>query len=203
MRASLSLALVLACSLALFAACGKKQASTPTATPQAVATTPAATSTPARTATAGAAGAAAAIAQLAALNGLRCVGSWKNTTFGSTGAFATSLETGGGGGTLHFEVGGNVFGAQGGVFDAPFVLQDGKITTEAHSPIFGHLSTHIGLDGTADGELSEIPALGPKSKATASDYSFRDNKLHFALKIDFGDGRPPANSVVDAACSKR
>jgi hypothetical protein len=142
-------------------------------------------------------------AELAALNGLRCVGQWRNQTFGSSGAFSSKLEAGGGGGSITLEVGGNVFGGTGGVFEAPFQLVGQALEINAHSTFLGHMEAHIGLDGTATGTLTGPPALGPKSQVTLTQYALgADRVLRFTVRIDFGDGRPVATSTVEAACSK-
>lgn len=142
-------------------------------------------------------------ANLAALNGLRCVGRWQNTTFGSSGAFSAKLEAGGGGGSITLEVGGNVFGGSGGVFEAPFQLVGQALAINAQSTFLGHMEAKIGLDGKATGSLAGVPALGPKSQVTLTQYSLAaDRVLRFTVRIDFYDGRPPATSMVEAACSK-
>lgn len=142
-------------------------------------------------------------ANLAALNGLRCVGRWQNNTFGSSGAFSSRLEAGGGGGSITMEMGGNVFGGPGGVFEAPFQLVGQALEINAHSTFLGHMEAKIGLDGKATGSLSGVPALGPKSQVTLTQYSMgADRVLRFTVRIDWGDGRPTATSTVEAACSK-
>jgi hypothetical protein len=139
---------------------------------------------------------------IAALNGLRCVGQWRNLTFGSTGAFAARVEAGGAGGALTLELGGNVFGGQGGVTELPFRQVGNELEIEAHTQSMGHVSARIGLDGKATGSLQGVPALGPRSEVTLTEYSFASNSLRMALRINFGDGRPAAQSVVEAACTR-
>jgi hypothetical protein len=187
-------------------ACGDDEAPTPTATPATTATAatttgPAATAAP-KAGTASATAAGAGPTSIAALNDLRCVGQWRNTTFGSSGAFAAHIEAGGGGGALTFELGGNVFGGEGGVVELPFRQVGSQLEVEAHSGLLGHVSARIGLDGKATGSLQGPPALGPRSTVTLTNYSFANNTLRFGLDIDFGDGRPHATSGVEAACSR-
>lgn len=179
---------------AVLAACSRgPRAPAPTPPPS-----PTATPTPSATATL-----PAGFAGLAALNGLRCVGQWRNTTFGSAGAFAARLEAGGGGGAITFEVGGNVFGGTGGVFEAPFRLVGQTLEIDARSDFLGRMQARIGLDGKATGSLTAPPALGPRSQVTLTEYALgADRVLRFTLRIDFGDGRPPATSVVEAACAR-
>jgi len=142
-------------------------------------------------------------ADVAALNGLRCVGQWRNTAYGSSGAFAAKVEAGGGGGSITLELGGNVFGGSGGVFEAPFRLVGRELEINAHSDLLGHVDVHIGLDGKSTGELSGTPALGPRSSVTLTQYSMSaDRGLRLTMDINPGDGRPAAISTVEAACSR-
>jgi hypothetical protein len=139
---------------------------------------------------------------IAALNGLRCVGQWRNLTLGSNGAFAARLEAGGAGGALFLELGGNVFGGQGGATELPFRQVGNELEIEAHTQTLGHASVRIGLDGKATGSLQGVPALGPRSEVRLTEYSFTNNTLRMAWIINFGDERPAAQSVVEAACSR-
>jgi len=143
-----------------------------------------------------------ALASLAALNGLRCSGQWRNSTLGTSGALSVRLEAGGGGGLMSFEVGGPVFGAQGGVFEAPFRLDGAEMVIDARSEFLGRVSARVGLDGkSGQAALQGPPALGPAATVTMTGYSLVNNVLHFGLTTDYGDGRPPATSVVEAACA--
>jgi hypothetical protein len=191
-------------AVALSFACGDEATNTaatpPPPTPTAITATPA--SAPPKAGTGTAITGVPGPTSIAALNGLRCVGQWRNNTFGSTGAFAARVEAGGAGGALFLEVGGNVFGGSGGVVELPFRLVDNQLEVEAHSQLLGHVSARIGLDGRATGSLQGPAALGPKANVTLTDYSFANNTLRFGLNIDFGDGRPPAQSTVQAACSR-
>jgi hypothetical protein len=201
--------------LAIVIACGGDDggpdaAASPPATDTA---TPLRTSTPIPTSTAavtssatpmatlGGSPAAAAVA-LARLNGLRCTGQWRNTTHGTSGAFSVRIEAGGGGGLASFEIGGPVFGAEGGVFEAPFRLEGTEIVISSRSDFLGEVTARIQLDGsTGEARLAAPPALGEAATVTLSEYSLAANVLHFALTTDYGDGRAPASSVVDAACA--
>jgi hypothetical protein len=139
---------------------------------------------------------------IAALNGLRCIGQWRNLTFGSAGAFAARLEAGGAGGALTLELGGNVFGGEGSVTELPFRQVGNELEIEAHTPSLGHVSARIGLDGRATGSLQLVPALGPRSEVTLTEYAFANNALRMGFSINFGDGRPMAHAVVEAACTR-
>jgi hypothetical protein len=142
------------------------------------------------------------MAALAALNGLGCTGEWHNPTTGGSGALSIRLEAGGGGGLITFEIGGPLFGAQGGVFEAPFHLEECDIVLDTSSDFLGHVTARAALDGTAaEATLSVLPALGASAVVTMSDYSFASNVLHFALTTNYGDGRPSATSEVAAACA--
>ncbi len=141
-------------------------------------------------------------ANLPVLNGMRCVGQWRNLTLGSTGAFAARIEVGGGGGAITLDVGGSVFGAQGGTVEWPFRLVNNAFEIEAHTTLFGHISMRIGLDGKAMGTLQGVPALGPQSTVALTDYSLVNNQLKFGVDIDSGNGRVKAKSEVTAACSR-
>ncbi len=157
-------------------------------------------STPSQTSTASAPPDPAAA--LAALNGLGCTGQWRNITLGTSGAFSVRIEAGGSGGLMSFEIGGPVFGAEGGVFEAPFRLEGSEMVIDAASEFLGQVSARIALDGSsAEATLEAPPALGATARVTATEYSFVENVLHVALTTDYGDGRAPGSSVIDAACA--
>jgi len=179
---------------------GGTQITPATGTPSAAPTT-AATSSPGAGAPSGAPAAAPA-ARLAALNGTRCVGQWKNATTNTSGALASRLEVGGAGGVVHWEIGGPVFGGQGGTFDAPFRLVGEIVEIEAHSDWLGHMSARIGLDGKTTATLQEVPPLGLKSMVTVTDAKYVANKLTFNLKVEPNDGSPNQSANVEAACSR-
>lgn len=197
-----TLLLLAAAALVVLGACSRggvqiaPASPTPTSTAVASATASAiSTSTAAPTPASGA-------NRLVALNGTRCVGQWRNTTMGTSGAFATRIEAGGSGGAIRFEVGGPVFGGSGGTFEAPFRLVGEEMEIEAHSDFLGHMSLRIPLDGKATGTLQGMSGLGPASMATITDYSFANNSLAVTLRVEPGGGRPPQTSTVEAACSR-
>ncbi len=112
------------------------------------------------------------------------------------------IEAGGGGGLISFEIGGPVFGGQGGVFEAPFRLEGTEMVIDARSEFLGQVSARLGLDGKAgQATLQGPPALGPAAAVRMTEYSLANNILHASLTTAYGDGRPPATSVVDAACA--
>lgn len=204
---SAPLALLPGCVLLLAACSGSKPEASPAApavttavaTVAAVAATMAATATPVSTASA----ASASAATLVALNGLRCQGQWRNQSFGSTGAFSARVESAAGGGVITFEVGGNLFGASGGVFQAPFRVSGNSLVIDQRSDFLGQVQASIELGGKATATMTAPPALGPGSKVTLTEYTYGPNGLlKFALNIDFGGGRSPASSTVEAACAK-
>lgn len=103
---------------------------------------------------------------------------------------------------MSFEVGGPVFGAEGGVFEAPFRLQGSEMVIDSSSEFLGHVSARIALDGSSgEATLEAPPALGAAARVTANKYSLVDNVLHVALTTQDGDGRATASSVIDAACA--
>jgi hypothetical protein len=183
-------------------ACDDGEEATSTATAIATAAPTAAATAAPKAGTASTTVAGPGPTSIAALNDLRCVGQWRNTTSGTSGAFAAHIEAGGGGGALTLELGGNVFGGDGGVVELPFRQVGNELEIEAHSAALGHVSARIGLDGKATGSLQGPPALGPRSTVTLTNYSFANNTLRFGLDIDFGDGRPHATSGVEAACTR-
>ena len=183
---------------------GSTQITPAPGTPTAASTTTAAASSPAAGAPSGAGGAPTALpaARLAALNGTRCVGQWKNATTSTSGALAIRLEVGGAGGVVHWEIGGPVFGGQGGTFDAPFRLVGEIVEIEAHSDWLGHMSARIGLDGKTTATLQEVPPLGLKSMVTVTNAKYVANKLTFNLKVEPNDGSPNQSASVEAACTR-
>lgn len=177
---------------------------TESATPPAATSTSATTSTPAASATAVETPDAPpdAIAALAALNGLGCTGGWQNVTNGASGAFSVRIEAGGGGGLMTFEIGGPVFGAQGGVFEAPFHLEGTDIVIDARSEFLGDVAVRAALDGSsAEATMTAPQALGPDALVTMTDFSYVNDVLRYGLDTDFGDGRPNASSLIEAACA--
>jgi hypothetical protein len=104
---------------------------------------------------------------------------------------------------MTFEIGGPVFGAAGGVFEAPFRLEGSDMVIDTPSEFLGHVTARIALDGSAADATLEAPAaLGSGASVTATSYSLADNVLHMELTTDYGDDRAPATSVVDAACAQ-
>lgn len=193
MRFTRSLSPILGSALLLAACSGGKPEPTPVAT--VVPLTPTATPT--------VSAAVASAAALTALNGLRCQGQWRNNTFGSTGAFSARVESSAGGGIITFEVGGNVFGGNGGVFHAPFRVSGGSLVIDQRSDFLGQVQASIEPGVKTTATMTAPPALGQNSKVTLTDYSYGPNGLlKFRLNIDFGAGRPPASSTVEAACAK-
>jgi len=185
---------------------------TATATPAASSTRPATTSTQPARATASAtatttpaatpAASADALAALAALNGTGCTGDWQNETTGASGALWIRIEAGGGGGLMTFEIGGPVFGAQGGVFQAPFRLEGTDIIIDARSEFLGDVDVRAALDGSAaEATMTAPPALGPDAVVTMTDFRYANDVLQWRLDTDYGDGRPHASSIIEAACA--
>ncbi len=137
---------------------------------------------------------------LADLDGLVCSGQWTNQTFGSTGSFAATFSTGDGGGSVKLELGGNVFGGQGGTVDAPF-------TTDGETTVFDADLGFLGMammsfDGTTVGEavLQNPPALGEGSKATVTDFAFDGKTLNAGLDIEFANNGGTAHSILESTC---
>jgi hypothetical protein len=103
---------------------------------------------------------------------------------------------------MSFEIGGPVFGAAGGVFEAPFRLEGSEMVIDSPSEFLGQVSARIALDGSAgEATLTAPPALGTAAEVTTTEYSLANNILHVGLTTDYGDGRAPASSVIDAACA--
>lgn len=198
---------------AAFLACGEDREATitvATSTPPAVVVsatasakagtsgTPAASSTPAGPAPTPAAGAA----QLAAMHGYNCVGQWRNTTLGTSGAFAARLNAGGSGGEWVVDLGGLPFGQAGGTISLPFLLNGTTMEIQAQTPLLGRVSARVNLDGTGTAELSAIPALGTRSVVKVTQFSMLPDRLRVEATVDPGDGKPVQQSGVDAACRR-
>ncbi len=170
----------------------------PTATAEAMAE---ATSTPPPTATATSSDPAAGA--LAALDGLVCTGGWENLTFGSTGSVELTVDIAAdaSGGTLTMEIGGNVFGAEGGTVSVPFTRSGAIITAEADLGFMGSL-TAVFEDGVLQEATFEAPpALGSAANVTVSGFVFDGEQLSANLDIDFGGGGGSAQSRVEVTCS--
>ncbi|MEZ4501804.1 MAG: hypothetical protein R3C39_04205 [Dehalococcoidia bacterium] len=205
-RALLGLALSLLAASSLLVGCSSdddgdataEATSTPTATETATSTaTMTETSTPTETAT------AAAPFGLTAedVDGLVCTGQWQNETFGSSGAFAATIEVGGDGGQITLDLGGNVFGASGGTIEMPYALRDGAVVVSAPLGFLG--VAELRLDGaTNQGTFSGPPALGDSAAVTMVDFAFDAETLSAAFDIDFGAGQAPAHSVINADCAR-
>ena len=170
----------------------------PTATESATASaTPTATASPTATTTE-----AAPFGLTAAdVDGLVCAGSWQNETFGSSGAFAATIEVGGGGGQITLDLGGNVFGGAGGTIEMPYAVRDGAVVVSAPLGFLG--VAELKLDGTSnEATFSGPPALGDAAAVTMVDFAFDAETLSAAFDIDFGTGAAPAHSVVEADCAR-
>jgi hypothetical protein len=137
----------------------------------------------------------------AQVDGLVCTGSWQNETFGSSGAFAATIEVGGDGGQITLDLGGSVFGAAGGTIEVPYALRDGAVVVSAPLGFLG--VAELKLDGTSnEATFSGPPALGDAAAVTMVDFAFDAQTLSAAFDIDFGTGQAPAHSVVSAECAR-
>jgi len=135
------------------------------------------------------------------VDGLVCTGSWQNETFGSSGAFAATIEVGGDGGQVTLDLGGSVFGAAGGTIEMPYALRDGAVVVSAPLGFLGN--AELRLDGmTNEATFSAPPALGDAAAVTMTDFAFDAKMLSAAFDIDFGTGQAPAHSVVNAECAR-
>jgi len=134
------------------------------------------------------------------LDGLACTGQWTNETFGSTGSFAASFSTGDGGGTVSLELGGNVFGGQGGTVDAPFTTDGETTVIDADLGFLG--MAMLAFNGTTAQEavLDSPPALGEGAKATITDFAFDGQTLTAGIDIEFANNGGTARSVVESTC---
>ena len=134
------------------------------------------------------------------LDGLACTGQWTNETFGSTGAFAATFSTGDGGGTVSLELGGNVFGGQGGTVDAPFTTDGETTVIDADLGFLG--MAMLAFNGTTAQEavLNSPPALGEGAKATITDFAFDGETLTAGIDIEFANNGGTARSVVESTC---
>ena len=123
---------------------------------------------------------------VADLDGLVCSGGWTNRTFGSTGDFSASFATSASGGSVTLELGGNVFGGQGGTVEAPLTVDGDSTVINADLDFLG--MAKLAFDGANALEtiLESPPALGDGSKATITDFSFDGKSLNFGVDIEFG-----------------
>ncbi|MCA9855777.1 MAG: hypothetical protein KC458_00705 [Dehalococcoidia bacterium] len=137
---------------------------------------------------------------LADLNGLACTGQWTNQTFGSTGSFAATFSAGEGGGSVKLELGGNVFGGQGGTVEAPFTTEGETTVINADLGFLGQAM--LNFNGTSAGEavLENPPALGEGSKATVTDFAFDGKSLTAGLDIEFANNGGTAHSILESTC---
>lgn len=138
---------------------------------------------------------------IADLDGLVCSGGWTNQTFGSTGAFSASFATSASGGSVTLELGGNVFGGQGGTVEAPLTVDGDSTVINADLDFLG--MARLAFDGANALEtiLESPPALGDGSKATITDFAFDGESLNFGVDIEFANNGGTARSVVESTCS--
>lgn len=134
------------------------------------------------------------------LDGLVCSGEWRNETFGSTGSFAATFSGGEGGGNVSLELGGNVFGAQGGTVDAPFSVSGDTTVIEADLGFLGMAMLNFEGASAREAVFESPPALGEGSSATITDFAFDGSTLTAGIDIEFVDGGK-ARSVVESTCS--
>lgn len=134
------------------------------------------------------------------LDGLSCTGQWTNETFGSTGSFAATFSAGDGGGNVSLELGGNVFGGQGGTVDAPFTTDGETTVIDADLGFLG--MAMLAFNGTSAQEavLNSPPALGEGAKATITDFAFDGETLTAGIDIEFANNGGTARSVVESTC---
>ena len=139
----------------------------------------------------------------AALDGLSCTGDWLNLTFGSTGPIVVSIDVNdaGDGGTITIDIGGFVFGGEGGVVEAPFTIDGDRLRIDANLGLLGQASIEISADGSFTGEFKAPPALfNDNSGVTITDFVFDGGSISFGVDIDFGTG-DSAKSEVTMVCA--
>ena len=177
-RKFILLTLIAASALSIAAACSDDDgeaasAAMPTGAAEATSApspTAAAEATSAPSPTATAASSDPEAEALATLDGLVCTGGWENLTFSSTGSVELTFDivADAGGGTLTMEIGGNIFGAEGGTVSAPFTRSGSVITAQAELGVMGTLTAVF-----EDGELREAtfdapPVLGSAANVVVS-----------------------------------
>lgn len=172
------------------------------ATPVAEATTAGTTTTesPTPTEAAPTAEPTAEASALAVLDGLACTGEWRNETFGSTGSFAATFDVGEDGGNVSLELGGNVFGGQGGTVDAPLTVDGETTVIDADLGFLGQAMFRFDGATPVEASLGSPPALGPGSDVTLTDVEFTGEVLNASVEITFPDGSK-AHSVLESTCS--
>lgn len=137
---------------------------------------------------------------LADYDGLACSGKWRNETFGSTGSFAATFDVGEDGGSVRLELGGNVFGAQGGEVDVPLSADGEALVIDADLGFLGQAMLNFEGAELQEGVLNSPPALGEGSKVTVTDFAFDGETLTFGVDIEFANNGGTARSVVEATC---
>ena len=138
---------------------------------------------------------------IADLDGLVCSGGWTNQTFGSTGDFSASFATSASGGSVTLELGGNVFGGQGGTVEAPLTVDGDSTVINADLDFLGMAKLAFDGANALETVLESPPALGEGSKATITDFAFDGESLNFGVDIEFANNGGTARSVVESTCS--
>lgn len=195
-------------AILLLGACSDSDEDADTASPEATTAEAAAPTTasteapaPAATTDSGATdGATDGAMGIAALDGLVCTGEWRNETFGSTGSFAATFEVGEAGGNVQLELGGNVFGAQGGTVDAPLTVDGETTVIDADLGFLGQAMFSFDGATAVEASLGSPPALGEGSDVTLTDFEFTGEALNATVNITFADGSE-ARSVLESTCA--
>lgn len=139
-------------------------------------------------------------ADLQVLDGLICIGTWENETFGTSGPFAVRSELGGRGGQFTLELGGGVFGGAGGTVIAPYAVEGDAIVIEGPLDFLGEADLRLDPAGSLEGTLDAPPALGEGAMVTVTGFAFEeDEQLQIEVQIEMADGST-ARSVVNADC---